>query len=88
VSLQTEGHEITPSTGLTPDEAKKFTQLREMRDEGPGCSENEDIITYDDIAQGNVRVEISHAGGEMEALVADLNTTVNGERCVFVLSGV
>ncbi|KAJ7819633.1 hypothetical protein B0H14DRAFT_3473004 [Mycena olivaceomarginata] len=29
---------------------------------------------------GNVRVEISHAGGEMEALAADLNTTVNGER--------
>ncbi|KAJ7840271.1 hypothetical protein B0H14DRAFT_2587506 [Mycena olivaceomarginata] len=65
---------------LTPDEAKKFTQLREMCDEGPGCSENEDVITYDDVAQGNVRVEISHAGGEMEALAADLNTTVNGER--------
>jgi hypothetical protein len=59
-----------------------------MCDEGPGCSENEDIITYDDVAQGNVRVEISHAGGEMEALAADLNTTVNGERCVFLLSGV
>ncbi|KAJ7892561.1 hypothetical protein B0H14DRAFT_3081486 [Mycena olivaceomarginata] len=59
-----------------------------MCDEGSGCSENEDIITYDDVAQGNVRVEISHAGGEMEALAADLNTTVNGERCVFLLSGV
>ncbi|KAJ7703810.1 hypothetical protein B0H14DRAFT_2647720 [Mycena olivaceomarginata] len=65
---------------LTPDEAKKFMQMREMRDKGPGCSENEDIITYDDVAQGNVRIEISHAGGEMEALAADLNMTVNGER--------
>ncbi|KAJ7348100.1 hypothetical protein DFH08DRAFT_1001633 [Mycena albidolilacea] len=59
-----------------------------MCDEGAGCSENEDIITYDDVAQGNVRVEISHVGSEMEALAADLNTTVNGERCVFLLSGV
>ncbi|KAJ7767090.1 hypothetical protein B0H14DRAFT_2633106 [Mycena olivaceomarginata] len=65
---------------LTPDQAKKFTQLREMCDKGPGCSENEDTITYDDIVQGNVCVEINHAGGEMEPHVADLNTTVNGKR--------
>jgi hypothetical protein len=52
-----------------------------MHDKGPSCSENEDTITYEDVVQGNVHVEISHAGGEMEALAADLNMTVNDKRC-------
>lgn len=44
--------------------------------EGPAA------FNYDDVAEGNIRIDISHAGGEMGDLQDELNAELNGKRCV------
>ncbi|KAJ7724512.1 hypothetical protein B0H16DRAFT_1736701 [Mycena metata] len=60
---------------------KKRQELKRLRnpDECVDMSDEEPrSINYTDVAEGNTRINISHAGGEMEDLHADLDEELNG----------
>ncbi|KAJ7824261.1 hypothetical protein B0H14DRAFT_2597388 [Mycena olivaceomarginata] len=80
---------VTPTGGsktvmktYTPAQRNKLQDMTnlEMKAQMAAALKMRTPSTYEDVVQGNVHVEISHASGEMEALAADLNTTVNDKR--------
>ncbi|KAJ7831870.1 hypothetical protein B0H13DRAFT_2240523 [Mycena leptocephala] len=55
-----------------------------MPDDPMDHSDNESpsAFNYDDVAEGNIHIDISHAGGEMGDLQDDLNEELNGKKYV------
>ncbi|KAJ7822839.1 hypothetical protein B0H13DRAFT_2376426 [Mycena leptocephala] len=53
-----------------------------MPDDPMDHSDDESPATfnYDDVAEGNIRIDISHAGGEMADLQDDFNQELNGKK--------
>ncbi|KAJ7655525.1 hypothetical protein B0H17DRAFT_1146362 [Mycena rosella] len=56
--------------------------MRDIADDSTDSSDNEpqDVFTYNDVLDGNVRIEISHAGGELDDLQDNLNQELNGKK--------
>ncbi len=69
---------------LPKEKRAAFEHLRDMPDDPMDHSEDEGPATfnYDDVAEGNSRIDISHAGGEMGDLQDDLNEELNGKKYV------
>jgi hypothetical protein len=61
-----------------------FERLRDMPDNPMDRSDDESpaAFNYDDVAEGNICIDISHAGGEMGDLQDDLNEELNGRKYV------
>jgi hypothetical protein len=55
-----------------------------MPDDPMDHSDNEgpSAFNYDDVAEGNIHIDISHAGGEMGDLQDALNEELNGKKYV------
>jgi hypothetical protein len=69
---------------LPKKKREAFERLRDMPDDPMDHSDDESPSTfnYDDVAEGNIHIDISHAGGEMGDLQDDLNEELNGKKYV------
>ncbi|KAJ7835428.1 hypothetical protein B0H13DRAFT_2240085 [Mycena leptocephala] len=66
---------------LPKKKREAFERLRDMPDDPMDRSDDESpaAFNYDDVAEGNICIDISHAGGEMGDLQDDLNEELNGK---------
>jgi hypothetical protein len=77
---------ILKPVALPKEKCTAFERLRDMPDDPMDHSDDEGPATfnYDDIAKGNIHINISHASGEMADLQDDLNQELNGKKYVFL----
>ncbi|KAJ7687762.1 hypothetical protein B0H17DRAFT_1136116 [Mycena rosella] len=70
------------TAGLDSDCRRKLEKMRDIADNSMDSSDNgpQDVFTYNDVLDSNVRIEISHASGELDDLQDDLNQELNGKK--------
>ncbi|KAJ7671708.1 hypothetical protein B0H17DRAFT_1162089 [Mycena rosella] len=67
---------------LDSDRRWKLEKMCNIADDSTDSFENEpqDVFPYNDVLDGNVHIEISHAGGELDDLQDNLNQELNGKK--------
>ncbi|KAJ6543312.1 hypothetical protein B0H10DRAFT_1970455 [Mycena sp. CBHHK59/15] len=60
---------------LSKEERRKFNQLHDIAED-----DDQDAWNYQEVVDGNVRIELSHGGGELGDMRDELNEELNGKK--------